>query len=278
MRGAWSEHTLSDWAYLNSSALGVFGAVAAVVTVVPAIIAVLNHRIKKQHKIEARERQNKRIQDLAHRPPEQRVQVQGWLKQIGRYGVTQDSNATELQLTSAEKKALYRGVHQGKTPKGAREDFLRFLALKFLANGALDDAEKNKGQAVKLKDLLGTEGFLLYKRAIKEEGKSVSFRRAVFEKALEDVDDSCDLKIEHEISQIQQRVRDCANLLGYEDIEDLQDHSQALIVKKYLKETVSSSERFHNFKMKYKKHSEDKEETKTGHECDDKSERNNRIY
>ena len=295
MRGAWSEHTLSDWAYLNSSALGVFGAVAAIVTVVPAILAVLNHRIKKQHKIEARQRQNERIQALAKCPEAQRIKVQGWIKQIGRYEIKRDP---EIHLTTQEKKALYRATHQGKTPKGAREDFIRFLGLKFLDEGTLDVAKSNSGKTVTLKDLLGDEGFDLYKRAIKEEGKSKSFRRAVFETALKHVEGPpwanrlilwiggpsssgktfsannvleylntehsdvlglaenaradkgndvvfADGSFEREVSQMRQMVLQYALAKGYKGISDLHQHSKALEVKKYLKETVLASDRFH---------------------------------
>ncbi|MDF1827750.1 MAG: hypothetical protein P1U39_05680 [Legionellaceae bacterium] len=190
MRGAWSEHTLSDWAYLNSSALGVFGAVAAIVTVVPAIIAVLNHRIKKQHKIEARQRQNERIKAIEKASQDKKEKIKGWIKQIGRYDVEKDPKAPELHLTTEEKKALYRATHQGKTPKGAREDFIRFLGLKFIGDGTLDVTIANSGKTVTLKKLLGDEGFNLYTRAIKEEGKSKSFRRAVFEASLKHVEGS----------------------------------------------------------------------------------------
>jgi len=187
MKGAWTDYAMSDWSYMSSSSLGTLGAVAAVMTVIPAILAVITNRLKKQQKIEARHMHNERIQALQACPQDQNDNITGWLKQIGNYG-PKDSEKPALHLSGEEKKALYRATHQGTTPKGAREDFIRFLGLKFLAKRELDDATANKGKTVKLKDLLGDEGFRLYKQAIKEEGKSKAFRRAVFEASREHVE------------------------------------------------------------------------------------------
>ncbi|MDF1684750.1 MAG: hypothetical protein P1U36_08860 [Legionellaceae bacterium] len=304
MKGAWSDHAKSDWSYMSSSSAGVLGAVAATVTVAPAILAVLKNKQKKQQKIEARMQHNERIKELEKFDPENKEIIKGWLKKIGNYKVKveEDSKGTkkiekpELHLSGQEKKALYRATHQGTTPKGEREDFIRFLGLKFLAKGALDNAEDKDGQTVKLKDLLGDEGFRLYKKAIKEEGKSRSFRRAVFEKSREHVKGPtwskrlilwvggpsssgktysamnvlkflkekqpgllgankekpsgndvvfADGSFEREISQMRQMVLQCALASGYKGIEDLHKHSEALSVKKYVKETVLASKRFH---------------------------------
>jgi hypothetical protein len=187
MKGAWTDYAMSDWSYMSSSSLGTLGAVAAVMTVIPAILAVITNRLKKQQKIEAQLMYNERIKQLEVFAPDNKNIIKGWLNQIGNYG-PKDPEKPPLHLSGEEKKALYRATHQGTTPKSAREDFIRFLGLQFLAEGELDEAKENKGKTVKLKDLLGDEGFRLYKQAIKEEGKSKAFRRAVFEASREHVE------------------------------------------------------------------------------------------
>jgi hypothetical protein len=191
MRGAWSDYMMSDWFYMSSSFLGVFGAVAATVTVVPAILASLKNRQNKYHKTEARRMRNERIKDLENCDPENKVRIKDWLNQIGKYDSASNTlkNLEYLKnLNKKAKQALYRSTHKGITPKGAREDFIRFLGLKFLEGNALDRAVAPSNKAVTLKKLLGGEGFRLYKKAIKEEGKSKAFRAAVFSKSLKSFD------------------------------------------------------------------------------------------
>jgi hypothetical protein len=192
MKGAWNNYAMSDWSYMSSSSAGVLGAVAAVMTVIPAILAVLKNRQNKHIKINARRMHNERIQALEKCPIKQKDKIKDWLKHIGNYEVKPKPDESKpnapLHLSHKEKKALYRKTHQGTTPKGAREDFIRFLGLKFLDGNALDTTVAMSDNAVTLKELLGEEGFRLYKKAIKEEGKSKSFRKAVFSRALDHVE------------------------------------------------------------------------------------------
>ena len=188
MRGAWSDYAMSNWSYMSSSFLGVFGAVAATVTVVPAILACLKNRQKKYHKAEARRMRNERIKALEDCAPENKARIKGWLNTIGKYESSSKTLIDVKTLNKKAKQALYRSTHKGVTPKDAREDFIRFLGLKFLEENALNGVIAPRNKTITLKELLGNEGFRLYKKAIKEEGKSKAFRATVFSKALKYVE------------------------------------------------------------------------------------------
>lgn len=191
MRGAWSDYAMSDWFYMSSSFLGVFGAIAATVTVVPAILASLKNRHQKYQKSEARRMKNERIQAIEMCSSDNKSRIKGWLDKIGTYDApeNQRGNLEKLnQLNTQAKQALYRSTYKGIEPKCAREDFIRFLGLRLLEGHALSGAEARRGKTVTLHELLGDEGFRLYKKAMKEEGKSRAFREAVFSKALKFVE------------------------------------------------------------------------------------------
>jgi len=183
MKGAWLGHPDSLWRYMSSGPMGVFGAVFATVTVVPAIVLAIKHAFENDKKAQVVTEHNQIIKACAALEPDTQVRMHKWIDKIGDYELSDDQSLSH-HLSQKAINALYRGTHKKDEPKTAREALLRFLTVKYLKEQPFDRDDSRGFNTITMKDLLGKEGLKLYKLATVEEGKSKSFREAVFLRSL----------------------------------------------------------------------------------------------
>lgn len=186
MQGAWLGHPDSLWRYMSSGPLGVFGAVLATVTVIPAIVLAIKHTFENYQQANLVGKRNQLVKACAALEPNTQVRMHGWIDKIGDYNLPGDKSLSD-SLNQRAINALYQGTEKGKETKTAREDFLRFLAVRFLEEQPFDRDDSRKHDTISMKDLLGKEGVKLYKQSIEEESQSRSFREAVYLRALKHV-------------------------------------------------------------------------------------------